>query len=135
MSTLREELNTIYQAHRELTPQLVVEVARDPANPLHDRFEWDDSVAGEKYRLSQARQLIRSVRVTEVVEDGIERVRAFHSVTRADRTTYVPIEELQQDDFAARLLLRQAEFDWRNLLRRYQHLEAFLDMVREDVAS
>lgn len=46
-----------------LTPEEVVEVARDPRHPLHGRFEWDDQKAGHAYRLAQARSLIRSVEV------------------------------------------------------------------------
>jgi len=41
-----------------LMPVAVVEAARPPASPLHSKFDWDDSVAAEKYRLWQARQLI-----------------------------------------------------------------------------
>ena len=41
------------------TPDGIVEAARDPANPLHPQFEWDDTVAGHRYRLNQARALIR----------------------------------------------------------------------------
>lgn len=46
-----------------LTPQAVVEAARDPRSPLHDRFTWDDSEAANKQRLHEARTLIRSVKV------------------------------------------------------------------------
>ena len=42
-----------------LMPSSVVEHARDEDSPLHDLFEWDDFEAAEKYRLHQARQLIR----------------------------------------------------------------------------
>ena len=44
-----------------LTPNGVVEAARDAASPLHYHFEWDDSVAAEQHRLDQARRLITSV--------------------------------------------------------------------------
>jgi hypothetical protein len=42
-----------------LKPEIVVEEARPKSSPLHSRFEWDDSVAGQQYRIWQARQLIR----------------------------------------------------------------------------
>lgn len=42
-----------------LQPQTVVNDARPLESPLHSRFEWDDSVAGEQFRIWQARQLIR----------------------------------------------------------------------------
>lgn len=59
-----EELERIRSAHGGiLYPEKVVEAARDENSPLHGAFEWEDTVAAEKYRLSQARYLIRHVRV------------------------------------------------------------------------
>lgn len=52
-----------------LLPADVVEAARDPASPLHSHFEWNDSAAAEKYRLDQARTLIRSVKIEVTVRD------------------------------------------------------------------
>jgi hypothetical protein len=42
-----------------ITADSVVEAAKDPANVLHGEFEWRDDVAAHRYRLQQARQLIR----------------------------------------------------------------------------
>lgn len=46
-----------------LTPEDTVAAAADPAHILHPRFEWDDTEAAHRYRLDQARALIRAVRV------------------------------------------------------------------------
>ncbi len=46
-----------------ITATDVVNTARNPRSVLHTCFEWKDSVAGEKYRIHQARNLIRLVRV------------------------------------------------------------------------
>ena len=57
------QLRAIAQADQEqlLKPEAVVAAASDPASPLHEHFTWDDSVAASKWRLEEARQLIRSV--------------------------------------------------------------------------
>lgn len=60
---LRRELKAIEDETGRLTPELVVESARDPKHPLHDQFEWDDSIAAEQFRCQQARALIRRVEV------------------------------------------------------------------------
>lgn len=134
--TLAEQLEDIYHQHRDLTPRLLVDLARDPRHPLHDRFEWDDAQAGEKYRQAQAAQLIRSVRVVEPVGDqGQVRVRAWHSVARPEGNRYLPAEEIKQDPFLSRLVLQAAEREWRALHQKYAHLAEFLDVVRRDVAS
>ena len=62
---MKRELDEIAARERgNLEPQAVVDRARDPNNVLHDSFEWDDSIAGEKYRLEQARALITTIYVT-----------------------------------------------------------------------
>ena len=58
----------------------VVEEARHPASPLHDRFNWDDTEAAHQWRLQQARQLIRvKVEYLPYQEPRYE-VRAFVSL-------------------------------------------------------
>ncbi len=47
----------------------VIDEARDPDSPLHTEFDWDDSVAAEKWRREQARELIRTVRVEIVIQN------------------------------------------------------------------
>ena len=45
----------------EVTPQEVVDYARDESTELHKCFEWKDRVAAEKYRLSQARSVMQNI--------------------------------------------------------------------------
>ena len=42
-----------------LQPQAVVEAARVKTSPLHSQFDWENSEAAHKWRLHQARNLIR----------------------------------------------------------------------------
>lgn len=47
-----------------LHPRDLVKVARDPKNPLHKLFTWDDREAAARYRITEARQLINSYEIT-----------------------------------------------------------------------
>ena len=68
---MKRELDEIAaRGHGNLEPKAVVDRARDPKNILHDSFEWDDSIAGEKYRIEQARALITTIYVTVSSPDG-----------------------------------------------------------------
>lgn len=60
---LVKELQSLEKQHGALTPQLVVDAARSVDSPLHDSFDWNDESAADKYRLSQARQMITTVQV------------------------------------------------------------------------
>lgn len=133
MSNLRDVLTEIYRERGELTPQLVVNEARDPAHQLHSRFEWDDTIAGEAYRQVQAAEIIRSVKLvySETPKGGRKYVRAFSSLNQTENTAkgYVPTEELVRDDISRRLLLQQLKRDIETLKRKYGHLKEFGEMV------
>lgn len=137
MASLRENLTRIYEQRGQLTPRAVVEEARPEGSELHNRFEWDDSIAGEKYRLAQAAELIRSVRIEYRQPDGTtSEVRAF-STTRGqdpDHAGYRPTEELLQGEFSRQLLLKQCRRDIEDLQRRYGHLVEFAEMLKQAIA-
>lgn len=54
----------------DLTPEAVVEAAKDPKSALHAAFEWDDSKAALQHRLTTAGLLIRSIVVVVTKSDG-----------------------------------------------------------------
>lgn len=133
MGSLRDELAKIHQQKQRLTAEAVVEAAAPVSHPLHNRFEWDDSVAGHKYRLVQATDLIRSVEVNFVVDETPIRVREWHAVRRD--STYEPIGDVIEDEFTTQLMLRQAEREWTQLWERYQHLSQFIDLIRSSIGK
>lgn len=136
--SLRDHLQALYDRHGQLTPALVVDEARDPAHPLHNRFEWDDSKAGEAWRRSQAQELIRSVKVVYREATETERgksVRAFHAIRRENGHVYEPVEKVVEDPFTKKLLLADMEREWKALHRRYQEFQEFAEMVRRDLGE
>ena len=50
--------NEIAEIGESATPREILEKGRDPKTELHKCFEWDDTVAAEKYRIQQARQIV-----------------------------------------------------------------------------
>lgn len=134
MSGLREQLQAIYDERGELTPRGVVETATPKTHPLHGVFEWDNKIAGDKYRLTQAENLIRSIRVNYTNAAGeVERVRWWHPV-RETTQVYDPLDVIATNPVAMQVLLRQADREWRQMKQRYGHLEEFWAVVRQDVA-
>ena len=55
----------------------VVDAGRPEDSPLHPYFEWNDYLAGERYRRMQAGALIKSVSVEIVNPDGRDRHRSL----------------------------------------------------------
>lgn len=138
MSGLRDELLAVRTQHGKLTPQLVVDAARDPGHPLHSRFEWDDAVAGEAWRRQQAHELIRKAKVVyrEATESVPEKsVRAFVAIRAEEGHVFDPVEEVAQDPFRQRLVLADMEREWKALYARYKEFGEFLELVRRDVGE
>jgi hypothetical protein len=139
MSDLRNELTGLYQQHGELTPQIVVDEARPVDAPLHDRFEWDNDVAGEKYRLVQAAQLIRAVRIEYTTPGSEEKkfIRAFsslHESSDGEQEGYAPTEVILENEITRRILLRNMDRDIRALKTKYGHLAEFAEMMQAAIA-
>lgn len=127
---LREILQGIHDRHRELTGRVVVDEAADPAHPLHSRFEWDNDVAGDSYRVLQAETMIRSVKIRYVEEPEPRSVRAFVPIrTESGSTSYEPTEQVLADPVARELLLRQMRRDFVAFRRRYEHLAEFVELL------
>src|ERR1700726_327140 len=58
----------------------VVEAARSSNSPIRRFFEWDDVRAGHLYRLSQADEMIGSIRVRYTADNREYATRAFRVI-------------------------------------------------------
>lgn len=135
---LRDCLQDIYEQNGRLTPAIVVDAARDKDHPLHNRFEWDDALAGEAWRKQQAHELIRSVRWTyKDATDQEKDVRAFHAIRsdEDDEFIYEPVEKVIESPMLTQILLRDMEREWKQLKRRYEGFKEFWNLVRADSAA
>lgn len=111
----------------ELKPKLVVDAARATNSPLHRHFEWDNGKAAEAFRIEQAREIIRVVRV-EI--DNMPATRAFLSVSDK-KTSYRTVQEVRGSEHLQSLVLKQADRDLEAFQRRYADLVEVCDDVME----
>ncbi len=77
-----EEIQRIEKAQGVVTAENVLDESRSEEATLHDCFEWDDGLAGEKWRLKQSSDLIGNivrVSIADTDENNEQqvRVRAF----------------------------------------------------------
>ena len=119
------EFKRIKEKHRTINKSLIVEESKNEDSYLHEYFEWDNEKAADKWREEQARLLIKNIKVT-VVNETIEcSVRAFvHTVTTDCPTrSYVPIQEVINDETAYKDLVSQIERDYGNFKSKYAIIE------------
>lgn len=112
-----------------VTPQNVLEKARNEDSELHKCFEWNDGIAAEKYRLSQARNIIQNlVIVTNKPEE--QPVRVF-SIT-SQKSTYQPTRQFLVQENEYQTLLKRALNELESFKKRY-HTLSELEMVFEQI--
>lgn len=106
-----EEIGT-----EKITPEEVLEKARDKNSELNKCFEWNDSVAAEKYRLQQAGNVIRML-VYESENKDAEPIRYLHLTTETH--TYQPTKSflVQKDEYQS--LLKRAKAELETFKRKY----------------
>ena len=92
--TIKKTLKKMIEANGgEITPHQVVEEARNPDHPLHKNFEWDNSIAAEKWRVQQARMMIKVVVETITIKGEEHEVNSFFSVVNENQErVYVTVE-------------------------------------------
>lgn len=115
----------------EVTPRQIVERAKDESTELHKCFTWDDQAAAEKYRLYEARQVIRLL-VVDDQEVGTEPVRAFFKLDRSHDSGYKPTIEILRNNDEYQALLRQAKRELIIFEQKYKRL-AELEGVFEEI--
>lgn len=122
---VKRELEQIRKRHRGvLRAEDVVEFARHPDTALHSKFEWDDSLAAERYRLWQARKVI-AVYVT-VVAQNTTPVRAYVSLKddrEEDGGGYRRLEDVLADPVRRSKLLEEALSEANSWKAKYRHLK------------
>src|SRR3990167_1089883 len=92
-----------------LTPERVVEDARNESSPLHRLFDWSDAEAAAKWRLEQARMVLRAVRYEYVVQSVSRACVAYVRDPEADagEQGYVAVSAMRSDQARASVVLAQ----------------------------
>ena len=90
---------------KEITTTKIVEVAQSPKSEIHNYFEWDNTIAGNLYRLQQARNLMENIVVNVTIEGKQVEQRAWFSVRVEKGNAYVPIKvAIEVQDYRKQLL-------------------------------
>ena len=112
-----------------LTPKALVDASRHKNATLHSLFEWDDEVAAEKYRETQAAYIIRSIEVVSV--GSSEPVRAFVSVTINENggNTYMNVERALSEVGTRDEVLARAYAELKAFERKYANLEELAGVI------
>lgn len=117
-----------------VNPQLILDESREESSPLHKCFEWNDGVAAEKYRLSQAGMIIRNLTVVVEGNEHNEPVRAYVNVqSKAPKKTgeFINIKSALQSGETRNILLQNAKNELREFQKKYDSLVELAGILSE----
>lgn len=114
------------ESQGRLTAKNLLDVSRPEDAPLHGEFEWDDSVAAEKFREEQARHVINSIKVVRTEEENENEnephIRAFFNLRRTE-PEYESIQVILSDEDKYNELMKVAVRDLMAFERKYNKLK------------
>lgn len=122
-----EDFYKILQSLDEITPKNVLDLARDENSKLHSDFEWDNEIAGEKYRLIQARQMIIDL-VYEPFEEKKETTRMYQ--VSIEKAVYKPVEMILKNEDEYQALLKRALAELESFKKKYSTLVELEEVFR-----
>jgi hypothetical protein len=129
-----EELNV---AHGGYAPDgALVEVARDPQNFLHSDFEWDDSVAGEKYRLMTEKNMKRNlvfISHSTVPDAPPKTIRVLQRTTidtpQGSQKVWMSTVDMLADPEGRDKILKTAKRELDSFVKKYEDLSELADIL------
>lgn len=112
----------------DVKPEQIVELARDEKTELHKCFEWDNEKAAEKFRLSQARQVIHHLVIKESVnKPDRPPIRLMHKTEEAEG--YKPFTLIVKDPDEYTKLLNRARAELRAFKAKYHSISELEDIL------
>ena len=119
-----------------LTPKNLVDASRPDDAPLHKCFEWNDGIAAERWRETQAAYIIRSVEVK--IEEHSDPTRAFVATITDNTREYKSIGYVMRRSDSREVLLESAKREALAFRRKYKNLyelAAIIDAIDGVIGS
>jgi hypothetical protein len=117
-----KEFELIREENIELTPQHIVDKARDKKSNLHNEFEWDNEIAGEKYRVGQASEMLRTLIVVNEEKENSAPMRAYINVSTMTHQ-YFPMKIVIETPDLYKQMLEDAKKEMQSFIRKYEMLD------------
>lgn len=114
----------------KLDPEAVVEDARDTRAPHHGEFEWNDTLAAQRDRISTARYLMRSIVEIIVTTKGTKRsFRAYFPVVKHQERAYRATKDIMVDQDLREQVVTNALKEHEAWEERYERIASFATEV------
>ena len=112
----------IFEIGDQIDPKQIVDKASDESTELHRCFEWDDEKAAEKYRLTQARTVLRCLVFVPNEDEAGQKQQLSIAYRTVDSTSYETTRFIFKNEDSHAKLLKTALSE----LRRFEEKYSFL---------
>ena len=132
-----KSMEEIEEKYGEISAERLLEYARPEDSPIHDLFEYDDSVAAECWRRKQANVVIGCIVIveesvsssdetieTQIVEEEPRETIAFLNIStqRSGKGIYISTKKALSQEDTRQIVLQRALEDLRLFKRKYHYL-------------
>ena len=123
-----------------LTAREVLDFARPQNSPIHNYFNWDDSMAAECWRVQQARLVINHLVLVRIVDGREKSIKAFFNVgipeedSEEERRVYVTSEVVAHSEYFRQQVIERALGElkaWQIRYREYKELAIIFGAIKE----
>lgn len=112
------------------TPDDIVEKAKDPSTELHKCFDWDDTIAAEKWRRQTARFICCSLKVVVTTTKGKpQEMRVIQSDKSLPAYKPVTFTVRNEDEYSK--LLDQAKAELTSFKKRFASIVELENVIEE----
>jgi len=135
-----KEFEKIEKKYGKVTSELLLQNAEPIESPLHELFEWDDAVAGRKYRLSQATNIIINLAVEVEKEQKPKKIRAYYNVSDTEKKgRFINAETAFSNPDTKEIILKRAYREMQSFVQKYENLTEFapvfkaIESIKKDI--
>ena len=130
--TVGKEFEKIEEKYGKITSEVVLQQAEAKDSPLHEMFEWDNEVAGHKFRLQQATQIIISLAVEPEEPKEPKPVRAYYNVAESEkRGSFVNMKNAFSNPDTRELILKRAMRELQSFKEKYENLAELAGVFKQ----
>lgn len=113
-----------------LTPQNLVDASKSEDAPMHNAFEWNDTVAGNEWRKQQARLHINHLEIVIKSAENKPTTRAYVKYS-IDAEEYEHIETVLADPVKSNSFFEMGMKMLNDFKRRYAEVKEFARIIEE----
>lgn len=131
-SIAANELQRIQDVYGLITPEIIVNEARDPNSVLHPIFEWDNKKAAHGYRLQQARILLNNIQITVITDGEPKEISVFEVTSYKDGYKSIDTFSVNDIEYIKRGILQQLNY-LKEKLKIYKEFDKVLFHVKKAI--